>query len=197
MTEEMDLLLDRRLPLQETFHSSLLAGQLVELSKRLRADVFVHETDEIQGMYDEHIPMESWMRSKLETMGINKLYKHQGEAVEAIRQGRNVVICTKTASGKSLSYNIPIMEKLVADLNACALYLSPFKALVEDQFAHLQQWADLEEENVSNFKMAGFSKLKVHGTEVPAGLLFGQRNIPQHMRKDQASIWYLNRDAIG
>ncbi|WP_159067671.1 DEAD/DEAH box helicase [Paenibacillus ihuae] len=187
MTEEVDLLLDRRLPLQESFHSSLLAGQLVDLSKRIRADVFVHETDEIQGVYDEHIPMESWMRSKLESMGINKLYKHQGEAVEAVRQGRNVVICTKTASGKSLSYNIPIIEKLVADPNACALYLSPFKALVEDQFAHLQQWTDLEEESVSNFKMAGFSKLKVHGTEVPAGLLFGQRNIPQHKRKDQAS----------
>lgn len=187
MTEEVELLLDRRLPLQQTFHSSLQAGQLIELSEHVRADVYVHETDEVQGVYDEHMPMAGWMQSKLETMGINKLYKHQAEAVEAIRQGRNVVICTKTASGKSLSYNIPIMEKLVADSNACVLYLAPYKALVEDQFAHLQQWTDLEEESVSNFKMAGFSKLKLNGKEVSAGLLFGQRNIPQHMRKDQAS----------
>ncbi|WP_410514058.1 DEAD/DEAH box helicase [Paenibacillus sp. BR2-3] len=187
MTEEVDMLLDRRLPVQQTFQSSVQAGQLIELSERVRAEIYVHETDEVQGVYDEHMPMAGWMRSKLETMGVNKLYKHQAEAVEAIREGRNVVICTKTASGKSLSYNIPIMEKLVADPEACALYLSPFKALVEDQFAHLQQWADLEEESIDNFKMSGYAKLRLHGTEVTAGLLFGQRNIPQHLRKDRAS----------
>ncbi|MHA0855682.1 DEAD/DEAH box helicase [Paenibacillus sp. CMAA1364] len=187
MGEEVTLLLDRRLPLQQTFNSSMLVQHLLDLSKRIRSDVHVHEIEEVKGVYDEQITMADWMRRKLEAMGVHKLYEHQGEAIEEIRQGRNVVICTKTASGKSLAYNIPIMEKLVADADACVLYLSPYKALVEDQFAHLQAWADLDDEIGDGIRMDGFSKLMVHGKEVAVGLLHGQRNVAKHMRKDQAS----------
>lgn len=137
--EEMELLIDRRLPVQQTFDSENLVQNLLELGTRIRSDVHVHQIDANQGAYADQILMPSWLQRKLHSLGINKLYEHQGEAIQNIREGRNVVLCTKTASGKSLAYNVPIIEKLVADPNACALYLAPFKALVEDQYAHLKK----------------------------------------------------------
>lgn len=187
MAEEAELLTDRRLPVQQAFNSGELVVDLLELGKRIRSDVHTHEIDEQQGAYAEHIPLSSWLMRKLQIMGIEQLYEHQGEAIQSIRQGRNVIICTKTASGKSLAYNIPIMEKLVADPDACTLYLAPYKALVEDQFAHLQNWADASDEKGNSVSMNGFSRFLVNGHEVSAGVLHGQRNVPEHMRKDQAS----------
>src|SRR5690606_7450858 len=58
---------------------------------------------------------------------------HQGLAFEAVTQGRNVVVVTPTASGKSLCYNLPVLNTLLADPHATALYLFPTKALSEDQ----------------------------------------------------------------
>jgi len=61
------------------------------------------------------------------------LYFHQCEAIESLREGRNVIITTPTASGKTLAFNIPIFEKLYCDKDATALYLYPTKALSNDQ----------------------------------------------------------------
>lgn len=185
--EEVELLTDRRLPTQQSFDSKVLVQDLEELGKRIRSDVYVHEIDAEQGAYADQIQISSWIRRKLQAMGIEKLYDHQGEAIGHIRQGRNVVISTKTASGKSLAYNIPIVERLVADADACTLYLAPFKALVEDQFALLQKWVDPVEEHGDTFSINGFSRFSVNGQLISAGILHGQRNVPEHMRKDQAS----------
>ncbi|WP_164821595.1 DEAD/DEAH box helicase [Paenibacillus koleovorans] len=187
MPEEAELLIDRRLPVQHTFQSDDLVKELSETSMRFRSSVYMHEIAAEQGVFNETVSLSNWMTRKLKSMGIDKLYEHQGEAIHSIRQGRNLVICTKTASGKSLAYNIPIIEKLVADSEACALYLAPFKALVEDQFAHLRQWADPEDERGDSFAMDGFCRLPINGKLISAGLLHGQRNVPEHMRKDQAS----------
>jgi DEAD/DEAH box helicase domain-containing protein len=184
--EDHELLQDLRLPVQLSFQSGELVQDLLELSKRIRSDVYVHEIAAEQGAYED-IALAGWMVRKLQTLGIDKLYQHQGEAILFIRQGRNVVIYTRTASGKSLAYNIPIMEKLVVDPDACALYLSPFKALVEDQLTHLRRWEDPEEENTNRISMQGFAKLRVNGKDVAVGLLQGQKNVPEHLRIDQAS----------
>lgn len=63
-----------------------------------------------------------------------QLYTHQAEARSAVHQGRDVMLATPTASGKTLSYLLPIMEGLSADPHACALMLFPTKALTRDQF---------------------------------------------------------------
>jgi len=65
--------------------------------------------------------------------GITRLYSHQAEAHDRIVAGDNVVIVTPTASGKTLCYNLPVLNALCADPQACALYLFPTKALAEDQ----------------------------------------------------------------
>jgi DEAD/DEAH box helicase domain-containing protein len=65
--------------------------------------------------------------------GIAQLYSHQAEAYERIAAGENIVIVTPTASGKTLCYNLPVLNALLEDSQACALYLFPTKALSEDQ----------------------------------------------------------------
>ncbi len=69
----------------------------------------------------------------LSRMGIHSLYRHQAEALEEIRRGRNVLVATPTASGKSLIYNLAFLECLRRDPEARGLYLFPLKALEQDQ----------------------------------------------------------------
>src|SRR5690242_3149894 len=87
-----------------------------------------------QGCYEE-IPdgVSEPVRQALVKRGIEKLYSHQAEAVRHALAGRDVVVVTPTASGKTLCYNLPILNTLVADPTARALYLFPTKALAEDQ----------------------------------------------------------------
>ncbi|MGB5415726.1 MAG: DEAD/DEAH box helicase, partial [Polyangiales bacterium] len=65
--------------------------------------------------------------------GIRELYSHQARAFELASQGKHLVVATPTASGKSLCYNLPILQALASDPSATALYLFPTKALSRDQ----------------------------------------------------------------
>ena len=67
-----------------------------------------------------------------------KLYEHQAETYEAIKDGENVIITTPTASGKTLAFNLPIMETMIEDKDATALYIYPAKALSNDQLHVLE-----------------------------------------------------------
>jgi len=76
------------------------------------------------------------------TRGIDRLYTHQAEAFAHAAAGRNVAIVTPTASGKTLCYNLPVLNGLLADANARAMYLFPTKALAEDQLHEFQKAVD-------------------------------------------------------
>src|SRR5258705_2715442 len=69
--------------------------------------------------------------------GIRRLYTHQAAAAEAVHAGKNVVIVTPTASGKTLCYNLPVLDAILANDDTRALYLFPTKALAQDQLAEL------------------------------------------------------------
>ncbi|HXI96406.1 MAG TPA: DEAD/DEAH box helicase, partial [Candidatus Acidoferrum sp.] len=69
--------------------------------------------------------------------GIDRLYSHQAEAYSAIRNGRHLVVVTPTASGKTLCYNLPVLQRLMESPEKRALYLFPTKALAQDQLAEL------------------------------------------------------------
>ena len=73
----------------------------------------------------------------LHERGVHELYTHQREAVEAVHRGEHVVVVTPTASGKTLCYNLPVLNTILEDPNARALYLFPTKALAQDQLANL------------------------------------------------------------
>ncbi|KAH9778306.1 UBQ helicase-c and DEAD-like helicase domain-containing protein [Citrus sinensis] len=76
-------------------------------------------------------------KSALKSTGISKLYSHQAESIMASLAGKNVVVATMTSSGKSLCYNLPVLEALSHDLSSSALYMFPTKALAQDQLRAL------------------------------------------------------------
>ena len=69
----------------------------------------------------------------LKALNLSKLYQHQAEAVDALLKGENVILSSGTASGKSLCYQLPILETMLNDPNATALMVFPAKALARDQ----------------------------------------------------------------
>jgi DEAD/DEAH box helicase domain-containing protein len=73
------------------------------------------------------------LRNVLEERGIHRLFTHQADCLRALLAGRNVVVVTPTASGKTLCYNLPVFERLFRDPESRAMYLFPTKALSEDQ----------------------------------------------------------------
>ena len=73
------------------------------------------------------------LASVLGKRGVAQLYSHQAEAFESVRAGKNLVIVTPTASGKTLCYNLPVLQHLIENPSARAMYLFPTKALAEDQ----------------------------------------------------------------
>jgi DEAD/DEAH box helicase domain-containing protein len=86
-------------------------------------------------------PMPEWVRPELlaayAAKGIERLYSHQAQTAEAVHGGRNSVVVTPTASGKTLCYNLPILNAVLENPEARALYLFPTKALAQDQLAEL------------------------------------------------------------
>jgi DEAD/DEAH box helicase domain-containing protein len=83
----------------------------------------------------------AWMRSELAAAyggkGIRRLYSHQAAAANTVHARKNVVIVTPTASGKTLCYNLPIVNAILENPDCRALYLFPTKALAQDQLAEL------------------------------------------------------------
>ena len=84
-------------------------------------------------------PLVASLQDCLGEHGISSLYTHQAEAVNNIRQGRNVIVTTSSASGKSLCYNIAVLETLLNEPDSRALYLFPTKALAQDQLRVLRE----------------------------------------------------------
>ena len=88
-----------------------------------------------------YVPLPAWLNDRtfslLSDQNIHLLYHHQRKAIEAVYNGENVVISTGTSSGKSLCYQIPLIEMLLSDENATAILVFPTKALTQDQHRSL------------------------------------------------------------
>ncbi len=91
----------------------------------------------------------------LRARGIDQLYIHQAEAARLAREGRNIVVVTPTASGKTLCYNLPILSALAENPETRALYLFPTKALAQDQLAELNRWTEKLGETIRTFTYDG------------------------------------------
>jgi DEAD/DEAH box helicase domain-containing protein len=83
------------------------------------------------------------LQAALRARGIDQLYVHQAESIAHALAGRNVVIVTPTASGKTLCYNAPVLHSILENASTRALYLFPTKALAQDQLAELHQMAEI------------------------------------------------------
>lgn len=91
----------------------------------------------------------------LEQRGITELYTHQAASFQAVAEGHHVVTVTPTASGKTLCYNLPVLQTLLHDDSARALYLFPTKALAQDQVAELQELANLMDTDIKTHTYDG------------------------------------------
>lgn len=78
-------------------------------------------------------PLPQPLEQALRRQGVGVLYSHQAQALEAVRRGENVVVVSGTASGKTLCYNLPVLENILTNPYTTAFYLFPTKALARDQ----------------------------------------------------------------
>jgi DEAD/DEAH box helicase domain-containing protein len=124
----------------ETVHNIL--GSLVE---RYRQEEVLTTVRQIPARDAKFRPTPAWVTSALAeaygAKGIRGLYSHQASTAELVHRSKNVVVVTPTASGKTLCYNLPILNAVLENPDARALYLFPTKALAQDQLAELQDLA--------------------------------------------------------
>ena len=95
------------------------------------------------------------LRDALAARGLARLYSHQRDAYEAARSGRHMVVVTPTASGKTLCYNLPVLDRILNEPDARALYLFPTKALAQDQLAELHSLVEALGADIGAFTYDG------------------------------------------
>jgi len=95
------------------------------------------------------------LASILRERGIESLYSHQAQTFRLASEGKNLVVITPTASGKTLCYNLPILNCLATDPSARALYLFPTKALAQDQLVELNRWTEKLGDEIRTFTYDG------------------------------------------
>ncbi len=115
------------------------------LVARYRADEVLTAVRHIPAREAQFRAMPAWVRPELaaayHAKGIEKLYTHQAAAAELAHAGKNFVVVTPTASGKTLCYNLPVLNAVLDNADTRALYLFPTKALAQDQLAELHDLA--------------------------------------------------------
>ncbi|MGD6878274.1 DEAD/DEAH box helicase [Bacillus infantis] len=95
------------------------------------------------------------LRNALEKRGISRLYTHQRSAYAAASEGKSLVAVTPTASGKTLCYNLPVLQTAVSDPKARALYIFPTKALAQDQKSEINELIQEAELPVNSYTYDG------------------------------------------
>ncbi len=112
-------------------------------SKRMRNQVVYHcELDQKPPSFvSEPGAYSPEIQNILAALNINALYMHQHNSIASIRSGRHIVVSTPTASGKTLIYNLPVLERILARPDSRAMYLFPLKALAQDQLRTFEAMA--------------------------------------------------------
>ena len=132
---------------------------LLNLAGRYRADEVLTAIRHFPAREAQFRPLPDWVRAELaaayRAKGIEQLYSHQADAAELARAGKNFVVVTPTASGKTLCYNLPILNAILENADTRALYLFPTKALAQDQLAELHDLATRLDDSFGVFTYDG------------------------------------------
>jgi DEAD/DEAH box helicase domain-containing protein len=132
-----------QVPVRASRKTAVSVPEIVqELAGRGRTDEIVTAVRNFPAREAQWTPMPPWVRPELAQAyggkGVERLYSHQAGAAEIVRGGDNVVVVTPTASGKTLCYNLPVLNAILENPDTRALYLYPTKALANDQLEELQ-----------------------------------------------------------
>ena len=87
-------------------------------------------------------PLHPTLMRYMEAAQLLPLYSHQAQAINTVRSGKNAFVVTPSASGKTLCYNVPVLDRALREKRSCALYLFPTKALSQDQLRGLRELID-------------------------------------------------------
>lgn len=137
------------------------------------------------------IKIKEKLSEALKDEGIIRFWSHQVEAIDLIRQGENVVVMTPTASGKSLIYNIPVIESIMERPETKALYIFPLKGLEQDQVKNLNK---LFERLGISHGQKGSKRLRLDPAEVYDGDTTPYRRT--RIREDLPSVIFTNPDML-
>ena len=123
-----------------------------------------------EGKYRDFPPdLNPELKSVLQKQGITQLYSHQAEAYRLVEAGKNIVVVTPTASGKTLCYNLPVIQTQLKNPETRALYLFPTKALSQDQVVALKEIVDVLEQDIKTYTFDGDTPADVRRTIRSAG----------------------------
>ena len=133
-----------------------LLSQL-KLSDPFKENIVHWETIEAKEAKTVDFPqtIHSSIKAALQSRGINALYTHQREAFEAVMEKKNIVAVTPTASGKTLCYNLPVLETIIENPNTRALYIFPTKALAQDQKSEINEFIQEAGLNINSYTYDG------------------------------------------
>ena len=116
----------------------------------------IHTTEEKEAVYASFpTNMHASIRKALESRGVSRLYIHQRQAFDAASSGKSFTTITPTASGKSLCYHLPVLQSILDDPTARAIYLFPTKALAQDQKSDLNELIQASGEEILSYTYDG------------------------------------------
>ncbi|MGG0716752.1 DEAD/DEAH box helicase [Robertmurraya massiliosenegalensis] len=113
------------LKLEENFKENIVHWHTIEEKEAKTVEIPFHINENL--------------KNALQKRGVNELYTHQRSAFEAVQRGENIVAVTPTASGKTLCYNLPVLQAITENPQARALYIFPTKALAQDQKSEINE----------------------------------------------------------
>lgn len=180
------------------FSSSKALEKLKALAVAEEAEIFVQTLAEKEAIYapiPDYIPTP--IQNALLNMGISQLYIHQAQAAEAVDAGKNVVLSTSTSSGKTLSYNLPILSQLYKNPLQKALYIFPTKALANDQLEQIKRFSLEPDPNTSLLDAWFEAHLQLSDQIIHVGRLDGDtEDGPRQRIMKEAQIWMTNPDML-
>jgi len=167
---------------------------LESLEKDSRFMLQLAEHRYIPSIQPRHMKLEvkDALKEVLTRQGVGRFWSHQAEAIDLIRQGENVVVMTPTASGKSLIYNIPVIESLMDNPDTKALYIFPLKGLEQDQVKNLNELFSSVHINPPKQKKSSRSLLEA--AEVYDGDTTSYRR--KQIRESVPSVIFTNPDML-
>lgn len=113
----------------------------IKVDASFKENIVHWETIEEKEAKTDELPLDIHpaLKEALQKRGITRLYTHQKSAYEEAIQGKSIVAVTPTASGKTLCYNLPVLQTIINDTNSRALYMFPTKALAQDQKSEMNE----------------------------------------------------------
>lgn len=135
---------------------AVVADALVAELRSKETETWVRRVDERPARYGEWpVGLNTRLVEALKRRGIAQPYRHQSAAITKALAGEPVVVVTPTASGKTLCYNVPVIDGILRDDSARALYLFPTKALAQDQLDEVQGLIDAMGADIRTFTYDG------------------------------------------